>query len=176
MHYFCCRYVYGKMVNGEAFLSLGVQVDGRYELCHFRLKKMVLKNRFCFILYMGWFYKELEIQWLFLQIFFLLQLSSGVAIFNVSMTDVSQSLQPYWFPDGARLHIEAEVMDQASGYKEKAFDWSIAFALRPFRISVEGSRFYFKPGLNHELHVRYCNKTFLHTLFISSKIFLSVHG
>ena len=107
---------------------------------------------------------------------FLLQLSSGVAIFNVSMTDVSQSLQPYWFPDGARLHIEAEVMDQASGYKEKAFDWSIAFALRPFRISVEGSRFYFKPGLNHELHVRYCNKTFLHTLFISSKIFLSVHG
>nr|XP_022345651.1 complement C3-like [Crassostrea virginica] len=115
------RYVYGKMVNGEAFLSLGVQVDGRYELCHFRLKKM---------------------------------LSSGVAIFNVSMTEVSQSLQPYWFPDGARLHIEAEVMDQASGYKEKAFDWSIAFALRPFRISVEGSRFYFKPGLNHELHIK----------------------
>ncbi|XP_062614828.1 complement C3-like [Saccostrea cucullata] len=114
------RYIYGKMVRGEAFLSLGVQVDGRYEMCHFRLNQM---------------------------------LSSGVATFNVSMEDVSNSLQPYWFPDGARLHIEAEVMDQASGRKEKTFDWSIVFALRPFRISVEKTRFYFKPGLNHEIQI-----------------------
>lgn len=71
------------------------------------------------------------------------------------MDDVSQSLHQYWFPDGARLHIEAEVMDQASGHKEKAFDWSIAFALRPIRIAVDETRFYFKPGLNHELHVSF---------------------
>lgn len=36
-----CRYVYGKMVRGQAFVSLGVQVDGRYELCQFRLNEMV---------------------------------------------------------------------------------------------------------------------------------------
>lgn len=71
------------------------------------------------------------------------------------MDDVSQSLHQYWFPDGARLHIEAEVMDQASGHKEKAFDWSIAFALQPIRIAVDETRFYFKPGLNHELHVSF---------------------
>lgn len=115
------KYVYGKMVRGQAFVSLGVQVDGRYELCQFRLNEM---------------------------------LSSGQAVFNVSMDDVSQSLHQYWFPDGARLHIEAEVMDQASGHKEKAFDWSIAFALRPIRIAVDGTRFYFKPGLNYELHIQ----------------------
>lgn len=90
-------------------------------------------------------------------------MSSGQAVFNISMDDVSKSLHQYWFPDGARLHIEAEVMDQASGHKEKAFDWSIAFALRPIRIAVDETRFYFKPGLNHEIHVSFpgnSNKNF----------------
>jgi hypothetical protein len=69
------------------------------------------------------------------------------------MDEVSKSLQQYWFPDGARLHIEAEVMDQASGRKETSFDWSIVFALRPFKITVKDTRFYFKPGLSHDLIV-----------------------
>lgn len=66
---------------------------------------------------------------------------------------MSKSLRQYWFPDGARVHIEAEVMDQASGRKETSFDWSIVFALRPFKITVKDTRFYFKPGLSHEVLV-----------------------
>ncbi|XP_056012206.1 complement C3-like isoform X2 [Ostrea edulis] len=86
-------------------------------------------------------------------------LSSGYAVFNVSLDEVSKSLRQYWFPDGARLHIEAEVMDQASGRKETSFDWSIVFALRPFKITVKDTRFYFKPGLSHEV--------LIHTIWVN---------
>ncbi|OWF37722.1 Complement C3 [Mizuhopecten yessoensis] len=80
-------------------------------------------------------------------------LVDGRTDFAVSVDELRDSLESYWFPDGARLLIEAGVTDLSSGRKETAYHRSTAFSYFRYIISVEKSQKYFKPGLLYRLHV-----------------------
>ena len=87
------------------------------------------------------------------------QLVNGTAIFQVKMEEMEKGLESFWFPDGARLKIEADVLENASGKKEKAIDKNILFAHRPFELFKENSMKYFKPGLQYTLKVHSVSST-----------------
>ncbi|XP_033763816.1 LOW QUALITY PROTEIN: complement C3-like [Pecten maximus] len=80
-------------------------------------------------------------------------LVDGRTDFAVSMEELKESLESYWFPDGARMLIEAGVTDLSSGRKETAYHRNIVFSYFRYIVSVEKSQKYFKPGLLYRLHV-----------------------
>lgn len=80
-------------------------------------------------------------------------LVDGRTDFAVSIEELKESLESYWFPDGARMVIEAGVTDLSSGRKETVYHRSIIFSYFRYIVSVEKSQKYFKPGLLYRLHV-----------------------
>nr|QVN30053.1 complement component 3 [Pinctada fucata] len=81
-------------------------------------------------------------------------LQNGSASFEVDMAEVGKGLESFWFPDGAKLFIEAEVLETTSGRKERAMDMSIVFVEQPFVLSADDSKKFFKPGLTYELKIK----------------------
>ncbi|XP_031570486.1 A.superbus venom factor 1-like [Actinia tenebrosa] len=71
----------------------------------------------------------------------------------------NHALRP-WFPDGRRLRIDADVVEQATGARESAVDSSIYFVKTPFHLSYESTAMYFKPSMPYviKIDVKYPNK------------------
>ncbi|RMX42632.1 hypothetical protein pdam_00010273 [Pocillopora damicornis] len=52
-----------------------------------------------------------------------------------------------WFPEGGRLHVQADVTERATGEKETAVDKSCKFTSNPYLVEIIDTPKYFKPGM-----------------------------
>lgn len=87
-------------------------------------------------------------------LFYIFQLNASKTIFKLRNELVKNHLLIQKFPIGQRLQIEAEVVEKATGRKEKAIDNSIYFVESPFIINFDKTPKFFKPGLPFEAKVR----------------------
>ena len=80
----------------------------------------------------------------------------GVAEFRIDVTsEIKHHPSRPWFPDGRRLQIEADVIEQATGKKESVIDNEIYFTKSPFQILVDDTPKYFKPALPFVIRVSF---------------------
>jgi hypothetical protein len=78
--------------------------------------------------------------------------ATGRCTFNI---DVKRQLSNHsaWFPEGARLFLEANVTENGTGEVGKAVAIDSYFANPFYRISFKESKKYFKPGFPYNLVV-----------------------
>ncbi|KAK3730060.1 hypothetical protein QZH41_009569, partial [Actinostola sp. cb2023] len=88
------------------------------------------------------------------------QLRDGKVLFKVDTNLIKKHVLLPRFPDGRRLRIEADVVEQATGVRESAIDSSIYFVTTPYHLSYENTAMYFKPSLPYtiKVDVKYPNK------------------
>ncbi|XP_035204403.1 complement C4-B-like [Stegodyphus dumicola] len=77
------------------------------------------------------------------------QLDEGSHILRLPTSEIKQHKDIGWFPEieGSHLIVEATVVDDATGKKEKAYSSKAIFSKSPFVISFKRSLRDFKPGL-----------------------------
>lgn len=75
------------------------------------------------------------------------QLADGVARFDIDSSEIKNHPLRPWFPEGRRLQIDADVIEQATGKRENVVDNSIYFTKSPFLIQNHNTPKYFKPAL-----------------------------
>lgn len=59
-----------------------------------------------------------------------------------------------WFPEGGRLHVQADVTERATGEKETAVDKSCKFTSNPYLVEIIDTPKYFKPGMPFTVKVK----------------------
>ena len=83
----------------------------------------------------------------------ILQLENGRRELTVRTQTIKDFPGIFWFPENGRLLIEAEVLEKATGRKEKAIDNSVLFTSTPYRIKFKNTAKYFKPALPFVIRV-----------------------
>ncbi|XP_063409247.1 venom factor-like [Mytilus trossulus] len=79
------------------------------------------------------------------------QMTVGSTDFEISKNTLEERFPSYWFPDGARLYLEVTILDKGTGRREQVSDKKTVFSNHPYKISVEKSQKYFKPGIPYDL-------------------------
>lgn len=69
---------------------------------------------------------------------------SGAATITVPVNIIQDY---YWFPEKARLLVQADVLERATGNRESVVDKSCEFISSPYLIEFKNAPKYFKPGL-----------------------------
>ncbi|WAR21470.1 CO3-like protein [Mya arenaria] len=79
-------------------------------------------------------------------------LINGVAAFTVKIPELRANYGPD-FPDGARLMLEANVYEEATGKEETEYDDSILFTKSPFKFDFSRSKKSYRPGMTYYLQI-----------------------
>ncbi|XP_013420336.1 venom factor isoform X1 [Lingula anatina] len=102
-----------------------------------------------------------------------LQMVNGEVSWEVSTQYIRDLGEDFWFPDGARFYIHAEVTERATGKKEIKEDSSAQFVRSPYYLDFKRTNRYFKPGLPFDAKVDlfYANHTRASSVQVSLSAF-----
>ncbi|PFX26602.1 cobra venom factor-like [Stylophora pistillata] len=74
-------------------------------------------------------------------------LGEGTAAVEERVKFIKERAGEIWFPEGGRLHVQADVIERATGEKETAVDKSSKFTSNPYLVEIIDTPKYFKPGM-----------------------------
>nr|BAH22725.1 complement component C3 precursor [Nematostella vectensis] len=88
------------------------------------------------------------------------KLIDGKSTLDVDSGFIKKHPSRPWFPDGRRLQIECDVIEEATGMRESAVDNSVYFVSTPFHVTIADTALFFKPGLPFvvKIAIHYPNK------------------
>ncbi|EDO38193.1 predicted protein [Nematostella vectensis] len=88
------------------------------------------------------------------------KLIDGKSTLDVDSGFIKKHPSRPWFPDGRRLQIECDVIEEATGMRESAVDNSVYFVSTPFHVTTADTALFFKPGLPFvvKIAIHYPNK------------------
>ena len=78
---------------------------------------------------------------------------SGITSLRGRVQSIRELPGDLWFPEKSRLLVQADIIERATGNKERAVEKSCQFTSSPYLIKFKNTPKYFKPGLRYVVKV-----------------------